>query len=558
MIRGLIALAILIYGVAAQVSEAEAARRMALLIGINEYEYIPKLEKAVGDVEAMGDKLRSLGFDVTSVVNPDRRTMNIEIGKFTAKLGPGDTAFVHFSGHGVEIDGDNFLLPRDIPKPQDGQKDTVKYEAIGLRRLINQFKQTGARARVFVIDACRDNPFEQSGVRSVGSTRGLTRIVAPAGNFIMYSAGYRQLALDKLGPDDFSKTSVYTRVLLSRLGTPGMSIADVARDVRNEVQTIARGIGHVQRPAYYDELSSSLVLVPDTPKPLAEEKKKTPEVAALGNLPVTNLQTASDKQIELLYWNEVKDLNSVAALQSYLAQYPNGSFAPLANIRIKALKRAEAEEKAAAAQKVENERVKTASLTEPPADDAEDDAPELSGRELALRVQEELNRLGCSVGRPDGKWGRGSRRGLSRYISRSESDVISLQPSMDLLDELEAVDERVCSQVAKPERKKEKEQVRERKREKSKKQRARDRKREKAKKSAAQRRKERAAERKRKRAAERKRSRAKKKTARVRVKKPRRSGNRTRVLLRQGNSASPSRRKRVCADRERSLCQHDN
>ena len=344
MIRGLLALAILIYGCAAQVSEAEAARRMALLIGINEYEYIPKLEKAVGDVEAMGEKLRSLGFDVTSVVNPDRRTMNIEIGKFTAKLGPGDTAFVHFSGHGVEIDGDNFLLPRDIPKPQDGQKDTVKYEAIGLRRLISQFKQTGARARVFVVDACRDNPFEQSGVRSIGATRGLTRIVAPAGNFIMYSAGYRQLALDKLGPDDFSKTSVYTRVLLSRLGTPGMSIADIARDVRNEVQTIARGIGHVQRPAYYDELSSSLVLVPDTPKPLAEEKKKS-EVAALGNLPVTNLQTASDKQIELLYWNEVKDLNSVAALQSYLAQYPNGSFAPLANIRIKALKRAETEEK---------------------------------------------------------------------------------------------------------------------------------------------------------------------------------------------------------------------
>ncbi len=554
MIRGILAIAILFFGYAAQFTEAQAARRMALLIGVNDYQFIPKLEKAVGDVEAMGDKLRGLGFDVTSVVDPDRRTMNIEIGKFTAKLGPGDMAFVHFSGHGVEIDGDNFLLPRDIPKPEDGQKDTVKYEAIGLRRLISQFKKTGARARVFVIDACRDNPFEQSGVRSVGSSRGLTRIVAPAGNFIMYSAGYRQLALDKLGPDDFSKTSVYTRVLLSRLGTPGMSIADVARDVRNEVQTIARGIGHVQRPAYYDELSSSLVLVPDVPKPLAEEKTKTPEVAGLGNFPVNNLPGTSDKQIELLYWNEVKDLNSIAALQSYLAQYPRGSFAPLANIRIKTLKRAEQEKKKAKAdtagqiaekqkKKQQAARVKTASLADPSAD-KDDEREELGGRELALRVQEELNRIGCSAGRPDGIWGRGSRRGLSRYISRSGSDTVSLQPSMQLLDELELIDERICSRVVQPQRQKKKKVVRER------------RKREQSKKSAAQRRKDRA-----RRAAQRKRQKARKKQARVQVQvaPKRRNENRVRVLVRQGNSVtSPSRRKRVCADRERSLCAHDN
>ena len=557
MFRSILAIAILFLGYTAQITDSQAARRMALLIGVNDYEYIPKLEKAIGDVEAMEQKLRALGFDVTTVKDPDRRTMNIEIGKFTAKLGEGDMAFVHYSGHGVEIDGDNFLLPKDIPKPQDGQKDTVKYEAIGLSRLISQFKATGARARVFIIDACRDNPFEQSGVRSVGSSRGLTRIVAPAGNFIMYSAGYRQMALDKLGPDDFSKTSVYTRTLLRRLGTPGMSIADIARDVRNEVQTVARGIGHVQRPAYYDELSSSLVLVPEAAKPLAKIKKKQPEVAALGNFPVNNLQSTSDKQIELLYWNEVKDLNSVAALQSYLAQYPRGSFAPLANIRIKALLRAEADKTPAkddqapelAEHKQKKKRqIKTASLAEPTEDDI-DDQPVLRGRELTLRVQEELNRVGCSVGRPDGDWGRGSRRGLSRYISRSDSDIVSLRPSMRLLDELELIDERVCSRTVEPKREKKKQQARERRKYKE----QQTRKRKKATKSAAQKRKERA-----RRAAERKRKRARKKQVRVQVKKKRRS-NRVRVLVGQGNrKASPKRRKRVCADRERSLCQHDN
>ena len=211
----------------------------------------------------MSAKLTDLWFQVTSVLNPTRRKLNLAIADFTAKLKRDDLVFLHFSGHGVEIDGDNILLPADVPKPKSGRKYALVSGGIGLRRLVDLVSRTGARTRVFIIDACRDNPFEKSGVRSIGSSRNLTRIEASVGTFIMYSEGYRQTALDRLGPNDNEPTSVYTRVLLSKLGATGKSLASVGRDVRKEARDLANGVGHEQRPAYYDELCSALILKKD-------------------------------------------------------------------------------------------------------------------------------------------------------------------------------------------------------------------------------------------------------------------------------------------------------
>lgn len=559
MIRHIIALVSLVCCIVASTTGAMAERRLALLIGINDYEYIPRLEKAVGDVNAMARKLEALDFDVTKVVNPDRRSLNIALGRFAARLGPNDLAFLHFSGHGVEIDGDNFLLPRDIPKPVNGQRDTVKYEAIGLRRLISQLNSTGARARVFVIDACRDNPFEQSGVRSIGSSRGLARVEAPAGNFIMYSAGYRQMALDKLGPEDTSETSVYTRVLLSKLDQPGLPLAKIAREVRSEVQSIAQGIGHVQRPAYYDELSSSLVLVPEGAKKTITPAKPAPVVASL--TPAT--APTSDKQIELLYWNEVRTSKDPAILQSYLSQYPNGSFAPLAKLRILALKNAKAKEEAAAnkpepvkEQKVAKLNNPTSDVTQQPADDQRAvqpvAVPVLSYREMVMGIQRNLRRLGCSAGAVDGAWGPNSRRALRSYARHNQIRLASLEPTQELLEDMERLNERICPIQCgrgetlsngrcvvkqKPRTKKARVAPQEPVHRKSR--------------SRAERRKK-AKQRKRERT---KRTRAKRKAeTRVRVlKKNRRAKVRVDVNVR-----GPARRKKVCADRERSLCQWDN
>ncbi len=549
MIRHIIAILTVFFCVAVGTSGAEAERRLAILIGINDYENLPRLEKAVGDVNAMERKLKALDFDVTTVINPDRRTLNIALGRFAARLGPNDLAFLHFSGHGVEIDGDNFLLPRDIPKPVNGQRDTVKYEAIGLRRLISQMNSTGARARVFVIDACRDNPSEQSGVRSIGSSRGLARVEAPAGNFIMYSAGYRQMALDKLGPEDDAETSVYTRVLLSKLDQPGLPLAKIAREVRSEVQDIAQGIGHVQRPAYYDELSSSLVLVPESAKKTIPAAP-APVVASLTPAPAPSV--TSDKQIELLYWNEVRTSQNPAVLQSYLAQYPNGSFAPLAKLRIVALKNAKAKEKAAAEKPKPPQKKKIAALTPPtteatvPAvDDQRAIQPvpiELTHREIVMGIQRNLRRIGCSAGAVDGAWGRNSRRALRQYARHNRVRLTSLEPTQEILEELEVIDERICiEEVRQPPKKQRTKKARVAPQEP----------RHSKTRSRAERRKK-GNERKRERA---KRTKTKPKAvARVRVLTKDRH-TKTRV---ETNKRGPSRRKKVCADRERALCQWDN
>lgn len=424
--RAILAIALL---AAASAPSAEAAKRMALVIGINAYKSLPKLEKAVGDARAMSGALEGLGFNVTQVINANRRELNIEIARFAARLSHDDLAFVHFSGHGVEIDGENFLLAADVPKPENGRKDAVKYEGIGLRRLIGQIASTGVRTRILVLDACRDNPFEQVGARSIGTSRGLARTEAPAGTFIMYSAGYRQAALDKLGPSDNEPTSVFTRVLLNNLSLPGKPISDIAREVRNQVQVLAKGAGHTQRPAYYDELSSGLYLNGGEPQTASNKPAQKPKSAE------------QNIAVDLTYWNSVKSAPTVDALRSYLQAFPNGRFAPLARIRIKEL------EKQTAPTPEQQVALVTPPSTVPTADETRAVQPVpsvMSKRELALKVQQQLSRIGCSPGRPDGAWGRRSQRALEAFSRHSRIELASLSPSEDILSVLNDQKSRVC------------------------------------------------------------------------------------------------------------------
>lgn len=307
-----IALAIAMLGMLAPVPAM--ANRLALVIGINEYEMIPPLTKAVGDAEAMSARLGDLGFEVTTVLNPNRRELNQAITNFRRSLRAGDAAFVHFSGHGVEVDGRNLLLPRDIPLPTSGEEDFLAEEAIDLSGLIDRVGDSGAAVRIFVVDACRDNPFGRTDTRGVPLVGGLALVEPPRGSFVLYSAGYRQTALDRLGPEDDSKTSVYTRVLLDKIGQPGMSISEVARSVRVDVAALATTVGHEQSPAYYDELTEDFVLVPEVQA--AEAATSEP------------VQVADSREAEA--FDRAQSMGTVGAWNAFLKNYPEGVFADLA------------------------------------------------------------------------------------------------------------------------------------------------------------------------------------------------------------------------------------
>jgi uncharacterized protein len=244
-------------------SQAVAQNRRALVIGADDYRNVSKLQKAVGDARAMKAALEKTGFEVDLLINPDRSAFNTGISEFTAKLGPGDVALIHYSGHGVALDGENYLLPVDAPRPDRVDKEGLKLESFALMPLIERVRATGSNVQIAIVDACRDNPYAQTGTRSVGRRGGLVEpsrrpAKGQGGFFILFSAGFGQTAADRLDDNDREPTSVYTRTLLRKIAVEGKAITDLAREVREDVEELAATVNHEQRPAYYDELSGPL------------------------------------------------------------------------------------------------------------------------------------------------------------------------------------------------------------------------------------------------------------------------------------------------------------
>src|SRR5262249_33558434 len=164
--------------------------------------------------------LEKLGFTVQLLANPDRRAINVGVSAFVATLKPGDDALLHFSGHGVALDGENYLLPVDAPQPGAADKELLKSESFGLSSLLDRVRASGARTTILIIDACRDNPYAGAGTRSVGASGGLANFQlakGPGGGiFIMYAAGVGQTAADRLAQNDPEPTSLFTRILLRK------------------------------------------------------------------------------------------------------------------------------------------------------------------------------------------------------------------------------------------------------------------------------------------------------------------------------------------------------
>ncbi|MCB1463545.1 MAG: caspase family protein [Nitratireductor sp.] len=237
---------------AVNAGEASAAKRLALVIGNDRYENITRLQKAVNDAQAIGTELSRLGFEVVTATNTTRREMNGVLAEFTSKIAKGDTAMVFYAGHGVQIEGKNYLLPVDIPDAQTGEAGYIEAEALALDDIVARLKARGPLLNLLVIDACRNNPFSNPAARSLGSGRGLSGISAPQGTFVMYSADEGEAALDRLGGDDANPNSVFTRELLPLMRNPELDLVDLARELRRRVRKLALSVGHNQLPAYYD------------------------------------------------------------------------------------------------------------------------------------------------------------------------------------------------------------------------------------------------------------------------------------------------------------------
>ena len=239
---------------------AAAAKRVALVVGNDTYSALPVLRNAAADAETIATTLQDLGFQTLKGINLGRREMSRRLADLEAALEPGDTAFFFFAGHGVSIGGDSILLPIDMPKVRDGEENVVRDEGQPVDTIIRRIQARGAAVSFVIIDACRENPFQQAGTRSIGQARGLTRVDAPKGVFVLFSAGTAQTALDRLNSADTHANSVFTRRLAPLLRTPGLSHVSLAKRVQQEVSDLAASVQHQQQPAFYDQILGEFVL----------------------------------------------------------------------------------------------------------------------------------------------------------------------------------------------------------------------------------------------------------------------------------------------------------
>jgi formylglycine-generating enzyme required for sulfatase activity len=307
---------------------AHADRRIALVIGNDRYPSLAadaQLRKAINDAQAVGEALERIGFQVIRGTNLARQGMIDKLSELTSRLEPGDTAAFFYAGHGVSIGGVNYLVPSDVPPVTPDGELRVRGASISEGDVVAELQNKGVRVALLVLDACRDNPFPRSPTRAIGNTRGLTDARPARGIFTIYSAGIGQTALDRLGANDSSSNSVFTRVFVERLGSPGVDLSGLAIEVRERVAELAlaakddagRPAPHEQTPAYYDQTVGGRIYLAGLPKPTAVVVPAADEVA----------------------WSFVKDTQEPDQLRRFVEQFPTSKRRDEATIRLAEIER---------------------------------------------------------------------------------------------------------------------------------------------------------------------------------------------------------------------------
>lgn len=232
---------------------ALAQGRVALVIGNGAYRAVPRLPNPISDASAVAESLRAAGFAVDLVRDAGKETMEGALRRFAAAVDGAELALFYFAGHGVQIGGDNHLLPVDA---RLAHARDVDFELVGLPLVLRAMQ--GARARVLILDACRDNPLAAqmrglSATRSVG--RGLARIEnVDLGTLIAFSTSPGAVALDGAG-----RNSPFTAALVQHLATPGLEVRQLMTRVR---RSVVEATGGQQIPWDNSSLISEVVLRP--------------------------------------------------------------------------------------------------------------------------------------------------------------------------------------------------------------------------------------------------------------------------------------------------------
>ncbi len=285
-----------------------AAERVALVIGNASYADAPLLNP-VNDARAIDKRLTELGFRVTRLENASRDQMASAIIDFGASLGPNTAGLFYYAGHGIQARGRNYLIPA---KTNMSSERDVRARAVEIDDVLEEIRLAGNRVNFVILDACRDNPFEQ---RTRGGSRGLAPVQAASGTLIAYATKPGAVASDGDG-----KNGTYTAAFLKALDEPGLNEDQLFKRVAALVESKTRG---EQTPWREGSLKGDFVF----------------NINAPSTITVQPAQSANERTVEVAYWNSISNSDNPADFKAYLADYPEGRFARLARNRLAALKK---------------------------------------------------------------------------------------------------------------------------------------------------------------------------------------------------------------------------
>ncbi|MEQ8666599.1 MAG: caspase family protein [Rhodospirillales bacterium] len=285
-------------------NQAEASpNRYALVIGNSTYPDQP-LANPVNDANLMASNLEGLGFKVYKHLDLDQRNMRraiLDFGDAMAEAGDDVVSLIYYAGHGLQVDGRNYLVPVDARI--DTERD-VAIEAIAADDMLSMVAQSDTSLNIVILDACRNNPY-QRGFRSTAG-RGLARMDAPSGTILAYSTSPGQVAADGEGAN-----SPFTRAMVRAMNRPGIPVEEVFKRVRVDVMDLTGG---QQVPWESSSLTGNFYFSGDASSGSAVAV--SPEVA---------------------FWTSIVTENDPALFNAYLEQYPEGTFATVARLRVDAI-----------------------------------------------------------------------------------------------------------------------------------------------------------------------------------------------------------------------------
>jgi hypothetical protein len=331
---------------------ARAQERFALVIGNSDYQRIGALPNPARDAKAVAELLESAGFEVTSSLDLGQADMRRAVRDFAdglAEKGEDTVALVFYAGHGVQVDGENYLLPVDANIEAEGD---VPLEGVRLGDVMNLLDAAPSKTRIVILDACRNDPFRE---REGKTARGLAIVNAPAGTVVAYSTSPGAMAADGEG-----ENSPFTTALVEAARKPGAPLSSVFQNVRLAVHKATKG---QQTPWEITALTEPFSFFPgeggEEIEPAAEKSEeawqeelqsRSPREAYdvviqqntvivyqvfLAIYPDTfwarRIRAIMERRVEMLAWFDALTLNTEAAFRAFLARYPDSDLAATAS-----------------------------------------------------------------------------------------------------------------------------------------------------------------------------------------------------------------------------------